>query len=94
MNATFALEITLEEIAAMGRMIGFMHGTGGAEHLERMYGEEFSVAYASLILKFARVEQQAVPGITNDEEDSLATFAADLDQRRAALAERRRREET
>jgi hypothetical protein len=85
---TFQLEVTRDELAAFASLIGAAQAIGLAEQIEREFGEEYGVAYASLILKFAILERQAVPSATPEEDaEALATFVADLDQRRAALAE-------
>jgi hypothetical protein len=85
---TFQLEVTPDELAAFASLVGAAQAIGLAERLEQEFGEEYGVAYASLILKFAILERQAVPSETPEEDaEALATFVADLDQRRAALAE-------
>jgi hypothetical protein len=85
---TFQLEITRDELAAFASLVGAAQAIGLAEQIEQEFGEEYGVAYASLILKFAILERQAVPSETPEEDaEALATFVADLDQRRAALAE-------
>jgi hypothetical protein len=85
---TFQLEVTPDELAAFASLVGAAQAIGLAERLEHEFGEEYGVAYASLILKFAILERQAVPSETPEEDaEALATFVADLDQRRAALEE-------
>jgi uncharacterized protein YigA (DUF484 family) len=85
---TYELSITREELAAAAQLIAAAQVSGLTEQLEQQFGEEFGVPYASLILKFAIVERVAVPGESPEDTEAIAVFVADLDQRKAALAER------
>lgn len=90
------IELTAEEVEAVARVLACAELAAIPRELASRFGPEFRVSYDSVLLKLSRLETRlgTIDPLSSQEADDIAIFASDLDQRRAALEEERRRGET